>query len=368
MNGIVPQSLVGYRQELEEAIRRDLATGRARRRRKLAVRTALAVAALAAVALVALSLVSRPASGASVLSRAAAVIARSPGTILHVDMVGTQNNPDGSVITWRDESWQQESPPWARRQVETMPEGTVTEAGSTQTADEVYDAKSNTIYVSTHPNETAQQSQPSWKVVPGPQPGTFVLELRGPGIKKGARVGPGRIRTSVVITAAQAKGLRDGTDVVGFKVSKEAGGLTGEVTVMHATARMQKELARAKTSTSAADPDPSSGSFRDQILALLRSGGATVAGHATIDGQDTIEIDSADGHTTYFVDPTSYAPVELRTKGNGGGTALRFRTYENLPLAGNSDLVSLAAQHPTARIDRDPADYQAAETRLFPHG
>jgi hypothetical protein len=126
--------------------------------------------------------------------------------------------------------------------------------------------------------------------------------------------------------------------------------------------------AKKAAAASPPDPDPSSGSFRDQILALLSSGGAQVAGHATIDGRDAIEIDSADGHTTYFVDPHTYAPVELRTRGTGGGTALRFRTYENLDLAGNSSLLSLEAQHPDARVDRDAADYRAAESRLFPHG
>jgi hypothetical protein len=28
----------------------------------------------------------------------------------------------------------------------------------------------------------------------------------------------------------------------------------------------------------------------------------------------------------------------------------------------------LTAQHPTAQVNRDPADYRAAESRLFPHG
>ena len=362
MNGIVPDSLVGYRQALEEAVRRDLEAGRVRRRRRLAVRGVLVVAILAAVALAALSIVSRPASGASVVRRAAAAIARSPGSILHVDMLGSQTNGDGSVIKWRDESWQQESAPWARRQVETGPDGVVTESGSTQSSDEVYDPRTDTIYVSTH--SSAAPTQPTWKIAPGPTPGTHVLRYAGPIVKK---AGQNAVNLhSLVITAAQAKALRNGTDVVAFRISKKDGVLTTDVTVMHATARMRAAKKAAARSTP--DPDPGSGSFRDQILALLNSGGAHVAGHATIDGQDAIEIDSADGHTTYFVDPASYAPIELRTRGTDGGTALRFRTYETLALDGNSGLLSLEAQHPTAKVDRDAADYQAAETRLFPHG
>ena len=114
--------------------------------------------------------------------------------------------------------------------------------------------------------------------------------------------------------------------------------------------------------------DPGSGDFRRQILALLRSGEARVVGHRAIDGQDTIEIASADGHMTYYVDPETYRPVELDTRGTDGGTALRFRTYETLDSDANSDLLSLEAQHPGARIDRDPAHFNAAQERLFPHG
>ena len=359
MNGILPVSLDGFRQALEEAIRHDLHAGRARRRRRFAVRAVFAAAIVAAVALGALSIVSRPASGASVVRRAVAAIATSPGTILHVDMVGSQTNPDGSVVTWRDESWQQESPPYARRQIETGPDGSVAETASTNGHEELYDAKSDTIYVSAA--SSAAPRRPDWEITPGPRAGTFVLRLRG---TAPAKVGPGVVKVRrLVLNARQVKALRNGTAVVGFAISKKNGVVTGAVTVIRAPARSVKA-----TRSSTPDPDPSSGAFRDQILALLNSGGARVAGHAAIDGQDVIEIDSGDGHTTYFVDPGTYAPVELRTTGTGGGTALRFRTYEKLELAGNGSLLSLAAQHATAKVDRNPGDYQAAEARLFPHG
>jgi len=346
MNAPLPNGLAGYEQLLAEAIRRDLG---ARRRRKLALRGALTVAVIAALAVGALSVVSRPASGASVVHRAAAAIARSPGTILHVDMLGTQNNPDGSVVTWRDESWQQESAPYARRQLETGPEGTVTESASTRGSDAVYDPKTDTIYVSSHSTAPTDGRQ-SFKVLPGPRPGTFVLRLDPAGVH-------------VVITARQAKGFREGRLVAALRLTKENGAATASLGLMRAPRRPQ-----AKATAPASDPDPSSGEFRDQILELLNSGGATVAGSTTIDGREAIEIDSADGHTTYFVDPNTYAPVELRTRGNGGGTALRFRTYDHLALAGNAGLLSLEAQHPAARVDHDPADYRTAESRLFPHG
>lgn len=357
MNPPVPQSLVAYRQSLEDAIRRD----RTRRRRRLAVRAVVVAGLVSALAVGALSIVSRPASGASVVRRAAEAIAASPGTILHVDMLGSQTNGDGSVVKWRDESWQQEGAPWARRQVETGPEGSVVESGSSKTSDEVYDPKTDTIYVSTHSGEQADHRQ-RFEIVRGPRAGTFVLRLvgvRAPKLGKGAA---GTVRPEVVITARQAQAFREGKLVVGIRISKENGVVTPSIALI----RAPKSVQEAKPSPP--EPDPSSGDFRDQILALLNSGGAKVAGHSTIDGRDVIEIDSADGHTTYFVDRTSYAPVELRTRGTDGGTALRFRTYEMLPLDGNGDLLSLEAQHPTAKVDRSLADYQAAETRLFPHG
>jgi hypothetical protein len=357
MNPPVPESLVAFRPSLEAAIRRE----RTRRRRKLALRAAVVAAVVASLAVGALSIVSRPASGASVVRRAAEAIAASPGTILHVDMVGSQTNGDGSVVSWRDESWQQEGAPWARRQVETGPDGSVVESGSSKTSDEVYDPATGTIYVSTHSAEPAQRRQ-SYKIAPGPRAGTFVLRLAGPGAPKVRTGAAGTVRPYVVITARQAQEFRAGKLVVGIRISKENGAVSPSLTLMRAPKRVQE----AKSSPP--EPDPSSGDFRDQILALLNSGGAKVAGRSTIDGREVIEIDSADGRTTYFVDPAAYAPVELRTRGTDGGTTLRFRTYETLPLAGNGDLLSLEAQHPTANVDRDLAHYQAAETRLFPHG
>jgi hypothetical protein len=167
---------------------------------------------------------------------------------------------------------------------------------------------------------------------------------------------------TAVITTKQAKGLRDGTEVIAFEVSVKS--KTISLTVIPASSVPKPPPASDDSSTA----DPGSGDFRSQMLALLRSGEANVVGHRTIDGHDTIEIASADGHTTYYVDPKTYRPVELDTMGTGGVTTLRFRTYETLDSDANSDLLSLEARHPDARIDRDPAHFNAAQERLFPHG
>lgn len=347
MNSALPASLTGYRGVLEDAVRRDVVR---RRRRRVAVRWAVAAAVAAAAALGALSLVSRHGENASVVDRAVAAVAARPGTILHVDLLGSQTNGDGRVVTWRDESWQQQSPPYDRRQIETSADGSVTESGSSNTSDEVYDPARNTIYVSAHAAEKPY-AMDHWDLKPGPRPGTALLRF--------GDVEHGRILSTAVITTAQAKALRNGTEAIGLRVSKGVPGYS--VTVI---AKPKVQQAPRETPTA----DPTSSGFRGQILALLHSGDARVLGHERVDGKDTIAIASADGHTSYFVDPGSYRPVELRTRGTDGGTALRFRTYETLGLGANRALLSLPAQHPDARVDRDPADYQAAEARLFPHG
>jgi hypothetical protein len=354
VNSALPASLIDYREALEDAVRRDL--GR-RRRRGLALRWAVAAAAVAAAALGALGLVSRHGASASVVDRAAAAVAASPGTILHVDMRGSQTNPDGSTITWRDESWQQQSAPHNSRQLQIAPDGSVVETATAGGREEVYDPARNTIYVSAPASTATPAELNSYDIEPGPKPGTAILRMPGRAAQaKGADV------TTAVITTKQAEGLRAGTEVIAFKVGLKSKKIS--LTVIPASSVPKPPPASAGDSSA----DPTSSDFRGQILALLRSGEARVVGHRTIDGQDTIEIASADGHTTYFVDPETYRPVELDTKGTGGGTALRFRTYETLDAGANASLLSLTAQHPDARVDRDPAHFNAADERLFPNG
>jgi hypothetical protein len=318
------------------------------------VRLALAGAAATALALGLVSAVYdrapwavRPASAESIVRHAAAALGGTPGTILHVDMTGTEWDPERTV-TWRDESWQLESAPYGRRQIETGPDGSTVESGSGPDGDQVYDAARNTIYIGP---STTKQAPPKPHLEHGPRPGTYTLRL--------GKVPP------LVISAKQAKALRRGTLHIGLRISKQGGGLVPALTLIPAS-RLYHDPNPSDDSGSSADPW--SPAFRDQILALLKSGGARVDGHRTIDGRDTIEISSADGHTIYYVDPDSYEPVELDTTGTDGGTALRFRTYETLPAEGNRGLLDLTAQHPSATVDRNASDWRAAQARLFPHG
>jgi hypothetical protein len=316
----LPPTLVRFESQLEQAIRRESS----RRSRRRALRLVLAGAAAAAVALGVLSAL--PADNPSLVSRAAAAFAVSDDTILHLDIVGRQTNPDGTVVGWRHESWQQRSAPFARRAIQSEPEGIPAETATVGRRTELYDVRTNTIYVREEP---AASSRP--KLSPGPRPGTSVVTVTkwvvlGPDQKPRAR------KERIVLSTEEAK------------------------------RRVQRAAADAVPAEPFEEP------FRQEILRLLRSG-AVADGAVRVGDREAHRIVSRDGRLTYLVESGTYAPIELRTRGDGGEVTLTFRTYEELPrTAANERLLSLTAQHPTAQVNRDPADYRAAESRLLPRG
>jgi hypothetical protein len=97
--------------------------------------------------------------------------------------------------------------------------------------------------------------------------------------------------------AKQANGIRKGTYMIAFKAGP-TGPVKPIVTVIPASS-VPKPPPSSKDDSS--DVDPTSSGFRGQILALPPvEGGFASWVHRTLAGQDTIEIASADGHTTYF--------------------------------------------------------------------
>jgi hypothetical protein len=241
--------------------------------------------------------------GPSVVERASAALAVTEGTILHVTVVGRQNNGDGSESTWRDESWQSTSKPYERRQLEQIGNDPATETSSVGDAEALYDAKKDTVYV----RDEAAPVQPSGKVLRWYD-------------------GAGKVHRVVANRGRPAP----------------------------------------PTET---ENDPIEEPFRREVLELLRSGDARELGRVTVAGRDAIRIVGQGGSATYFVDPSTYNPIEFRTRGTGGSTSLRFVVYETLPLtASTRDLLNVRAQHPDARVNHDPAAFQAAQSRLFPRG
>ena len=300
----LPESLRRYEDELRGAVRAD------RRRTTTRRRVArLGVVALAGAAVALGVLASLPGGGESGgVARAAAVLRASSGTILHTDMTGRQVNPDGSVATWRDERWQLMGARHDARQIETSADGRA-ETATTNGASQLYDTATNTIY--TH------EPEPKFRFEKGPTEDTIRL----------------------VVPKA------DGTSYVKVIRKNDVKKLTGDA------------------SSAETEDEP----FRTKILLLLQSGEAKEAGHVDVGGRDALKLDLGDG-STYLVDAQTYDPIEYTIRRMGTVT-LTFRTYEKLPSTPeNRALLSLRAQHPDARVDDDPAHYEAAQARLFPHG
>lgn len=324
----LPPALDRFGAELETAVRRDLG---ARRRRRL-LRGAAIPAAAAAVALGILAVLAT--GGSSAVGRAAAALERSDDTILHVDMHAEQRNPDGSVVTWRSESWNLDRSPYTSRVIQVGSDGIRAESLVRGDTEELYDQQRNTIYVATQ-QELAAASRP--KI-------TIVSEAR---LRKLAP--PGTHLTGVTAL---------------YYIRKNA--VRGKVFATKAGAeRLLKEQAQAQKSEGHGNEEP----FRAEILAVLRSGHARVTGRVEIDGREAIRIESADGTQVYYVDPKTYDPIEWTSRGHGGSVTLRFVVYEQLPVNAESmKLLDLVAQHPQARVEQGSAAYRAAEARLFPHG
>jgi hypothetical protein len=314
----------------------DLPSWRRATARWWAVRvTPFATAAAAAIALLAL-----PASGPVTVSaasarviraKAAAALAGSMGAILHADISATQTWQNGGTDTWTEQDWQQVDSPYDGRSIVTGIWPTSVEMAYVRGQRWLYDASADTIY-------TGEPPQP-FTLTPGTRPGTYVL-----------RTGDGTSGPSLTVSAGQAAALRDGSDTW-------AGTANGGLEV----------VPRATTGPQTLSD------FRPQALALLNSADAMVTRNVTVDGQDAIEVAADDGTATYYLDPATYAPIQMtRTISNTGiagdpaTVTLTFTDWRYLTGAtADPQLLSLSAQHPDATIDNNPADYTAAETRLF---
>jgi hypothetical protein len=304
---LLPPSLVRFEGELEDAIRRDVDVHRRRRARRRIVSVAAVLAAAAAVAIGVLT--AMPGTGRSAVARAAAAAAGPTGSVVHVVANGRDVNTAGAASTWRLETWQETSAPFAHRSVRTA-NGVTAEEVTVDGVTRLYDPAANTIYT-TPPFTTSSK--------PTPPPGRAG---KAPGVP-----------------------MKPGSDASKANPAKGA----------------------SPVKTGSQPPGEDADPIRAKILGILGSGAASEEGHATVEGKDALKLVSNDGTATIFVDPQSYRPIFWTTSAPDGSTStVHFDTYETLPGTAATDaLLSLSAQHPDARVDDSPADYAAAAARLF---
>ncbi|HEU5216839.1 MAG TPA: hypothetical protein VFU30_15015 [Gaiellaceae bacterium] len=321
----LPATLDRFGHDLEDAVRRDL--GFCRRRRRL-LRGAVLLAVAAAAALGVLSAL--PTGGPSVVARAAAALQSSDDSILHYRLNAEQENPDGTSVGWSSETWQLSVAPYTRRQIEVGSDGIRAESESNGDLNELYDASRDTIYVATS------------------------AELRAARMPK----------IEIVSRDTLAKLIGNDKPEAAYLVGK--GGAPYKIIATEQGAeRLRQQLAHERRKSHGVLLDE----FHAEILALLHSGRVRVTGHVDAGGRDAIRLESLDGKKTYLVDASTYDPIEWTTTGDGGGVTLRFPVYEQLSVdAESTKLLDLQAQHPGARVVRDPGAYLAAESRLYPHG
>jgi hypothetical protein len=302
-----------------------------RRRRRRLLRAVWASAAATAVALGILALL--PGGGSSVVGRAAAALEAHDETILHVQMRGEQHNPDGSVVTWTDESWQLGVAPYTHRQIEAGSDGIRAESLVRGDVNELYDAQRNTIYVATQKELAALHPMPKIKIV----------------------------------SAARLRKIAPNTDATAALVYKVSNGSNYSViATREGVKRLREQMAaERKHSAAGAAEDP----FRAEILALLKSGRARETGRVEVDGRDAIRIESPNGKQVYLVDAATYAPIQWTSTGDGGSVTLSFPVYEDLPVDSESmKTLDLEAQYPGAQVVHGAAAYKATQARLYPHG
>ena len=221
--------------------------------------------------------------------------------------------------------------PFTRRKIEVGSDGIRAESVTEGDTNELYDARTDTIYIA-----TSQQ----------------LRAARMPKIE--------------IVSRSKLKELTGSSHVSAAYLMANGAGAVKVIATAEGAKRLRRQIARERAQESAGVLQAE---FRSEILALLRSGRVRVTGHVTVDGRDAIRLESLDGKKVYVVDAATYDPIEWTTTGDGGGVTLRFPVYEQLPVDAESlKLLDLQDQHPDAQVVRGADSYIAAEARLYPHG
>jgi hypothetical protein len=356
----LPTRLTQFGDELERAITRELATPtptpplrhRPSRRRRMLVGAAAGCTAAGAVA-AGITILATGSGGSQsawaqhVLRAAEVALPKpAPNTIVHVSVTQTmtpaaRRGTANAVPTVNAEGWFEQGAPWRQVTGETVPGGaTVWQTDSSQTNPSVYDSAGHRMYVM----PPLPSGNPHYTVAKSGKDGSFALRID-------TSHGP----VQQTIPASEARALRTGADQISW--SEEWHGRQATLLPMVGPG------IRSLKATMADQPNDTSLSFPAQLHRLLQSGHARVAGRVTVEGRAAIKIAilGADGKLwmTYYVDPTTYRPIELDRYGFDSPqdvTRLVFHTYQQLPITGNARLLRLPAAA-GATIDRSATDY-----------
>jgi hypothetical protein len=105
-----------------------------------------------------------------------------------------------------------------------------------------------------------------------------------------------------------------------------------------------------------------------EIQAQLKAGRLKVAGPTTIDGRKASNSPRSTARTDTNTRRARHLLPDQTGRPEPGHHTITttYNEYRLLPATpANQRLLSVAARHPGARIDHNPADYQAAQARLI---
>jgi hypothetical protein len=358
----LPETLTRFRFELEDAIDRDHARGH-RRTRRLAGGAVLSTVIGAAIVSGVLSVL--PGDGLSIVERAAAALKPRGDSILHTKIVYRRDYRDGTFDSSVLEQWEQSRRPYARRGISRVNSACVTgceggriiggrriianesassgfDEGSSTTS--LYDPVTNTIYVRPPKGAGFLRSAPRFCAIEGVATRRQLQNCAYPFFAPGPRPGTIRVTSLTRLNDEKPFRYRVGAEIVS---TKEARHISGHLAIKGPT------------------PDY----HRQGILDLLNRDDVVVSGRVRVGGREAIRLGWNRGRSVYLVDADTYDPISLRETNKRGTSTTLFLVYERLPLnARTRALLSLRAQHPNARIERDPRAVRAAGLRHSLHG
>jgi hypothetical protein len=274
-----------------------------------------------------------PDTASAVTTAALRWFAPPAGSVLHT--LSTETSGERTI---RHEFWQSADHPGEQRVVVDAGAGHAYEMAGAQ----LYDPQTNTIYEAD--KSALATAAPLPKVANARQPDEAGT------VGKGAAPGPAGTK------ADQAKADQ-------IKADQAKAG----------TAKSDKATTPAGATTRPADgsrrPLPAGDPIVGKIRYVLEDGRASVTGHELHNGVDawviSLNADLGRAAWTLWVSRGDGRPLELQDPGRTGQApqTVRWTTYE--VLRSGSSLISLTRAHPSARVERDAAQYLAAEQRLL---